>query len=69
MKYRRPNSYTHNLECPYCDGAYTAPSRVALRKHISRKHRAEHSNTMRADLITDFQDPIGIEDPDIQENQ
>ena len=38
----KSRKYTHDLRCQYCDGQYVAPSRVALRKHVSRYHREVH---------------------------
>ena len=31
-----------SLVCKYCDGSYVAPSKPALRKHVSRFHRDQH---------------------------
>eukprot|EP00093_Oithona_nana_P011689 11689.XXX_710331_710474_1 [CDS] Oithona nana genome sequencing. len=38
----KSKKYTDDLSCQYCQGQYVAPSRAALRKHVSRYHREEH---------------------------
>ena len=66
-KPERKDCYTNNLVCPYCPGTYVAPSRCALRSHVSRRHREEHrKNKEILDLVNTSSASAAIAEPIIK---